>query len=236
MEEITNTKTINIDLLRELLGNRVQVIRQKQTVTFDEALATYLTAANMVVPDYVIDKDNQFAIHNMIRWLISDNTMQSHNVEGHVIAGDLHKGLYIQGPTGTGKSLALDILRCTCKYYDLQFKCEGKPVYLSWKTARAEDICYDYEESGALSMWKTAPIICIQDFGSEPVETIYMGNRRRITSSIIEARGDLFSRITLISSNIPFAKIAELYGDRVASRLTQMCNIITLGGQDRRKK
>ena len=74
MEATTNTKTINIDLLRELLGNRVQVIRQKQTVSFDEALATYLTAANMVVPDYVIDKDNQFAIHNMIRWLISDNS------------------------------------------------------------------------------------------------------------------------------------------------------------------
>jgi len=232
---VTTNTPLDLDFIRTLIGNRVQIIRQKQTVSFDAAMEAYITIARLIVPDYEIDSDNEFAIQNLVRWVISDPTMKANDKKGQLCDGDLTKGIYLQGPTGTGKSLALDILRIVCRYFDQQFKSEGRPVSLCWKTARAEDICYDYEESGNLKEWKQDPIICIQDLGSEPSETLHMGNRRGIVGSIIEARGDLYSRLTIISSNIRFDRLEELYGPRVSSRLTQMCNIITLNGPDRRK-
>jgi hypothetical protein len=63
-----------------------------------------------------------------------------------------------------------------------------------------------------------------------------MGNRRRVLGSIIEARGDLSGRLTLISSNMKIDKAGSLYGPRVQSRLIEMCNILTLSGPDRRRK
>ena len=64
-----------------------------------------------------------------------------------------------------------------------------------------------------------------------------MGNRRKVLRSIIEQRADRADRMTLITSNYPpdAEEIVQIYGYRVMSRIKQMCNVICLPGQDRRK-
>ena len=89
-------------------------------------------------------------------------------------------------------------------------------------------------EEGDLTPWKEEISLCIQDLGNEPSEVMYMGNRRRVLRSVLEARGDMYDRLTLISSNFPPERLGEVYGQRVASRIRQMCNPIYLGGSDRR--
>ena len=133
--------------------------------------------------------------------------------------------------------MALDICKILCTFFGLKVRTEanGTPISLAWRSRRADDISEAYAREGDISPWKNEPLLCIQDLGSEPGETIYMGNRRRVIGSIIEARGDMYNCITLVSSNIRINKVAELYGPRVYSRLIQMCNIITLNGPDRRK-
>jgi len=66
---------------------------------------------------------------------------------------------------------------------------------------------------------------------------LYMGNRINVMRRILEYRGDQSDQITLITSNLPYnsKKFVELYGDRVASRLNEMCNYFEITGKDRRK-
>ena len=80
------------------------------------------------------------------------------------------------------------------------------------------------------------PIICIQDLGSEQMESLYMGNRENVIRRMIEYRGDRTDMLTLITSNLPMAhqKLEEKYGDRVVSRLNEMCNYLEIKGKDRR--
>lgn len=95
----------------------------------------------------------------------------------------------------------------------------------------------NYARTGDIAQYKRMPILCLQDFGAEQVETLHMGNRLNVMQQLIEARGDRGDQITLISSNLPLKSqvLSTRYGDRVASRLTEMCNYIELKGVDRRK-
>lgn len=229
--------SLNIDSLKELVARRGRIIRQKQVIPFETAMEALETMGKLIIPAFVIDEQNRFAYENLIRWLIDDPAAMCNTPEGGITPADLGKGIYLQGGTGTGKSMALDICKSLCDFFGLKVKTEpnGTPISLAWRSWRADDICDAYSREGDMAPWKNEPLLCIQDMGSEPGETIYMGNRRRVLGSIIEARGDMYNRITLISSNIRITKVPEIYGQRVYSRLIQMCNIITLSGPDRRK-
>jgi len=79
--------------------------------------------------------------------------------------------------------------------------------------------------------------MAFQDLGSEPMESLYMGNRLNVMRQILENRGDRTDVITLITSNLPIncQEFTSMYGDRVASRLLEMCNYFEIKGTDRRK-
>jgi DNA replication protein DnaC len=64
-----------------------------------------------------------------------------------------------------------------------------------------------------------------------------MGNREEVIKRLLSIRGDRRDRITLISSNIPLNHklMTDTYGDRVVSRLEEMCNYFELVGKDRRR-
>ena len=81
------------------------------------------------------------------------------------------------------------------------------------------------------------PMLGIQDLGSEPQESLYMGNRVDVVRQLIEHRGDKTDEMTLITSNLKIngERLVNRYGDRVASRLVEMCNYFEIKGKDRRK-
>ena len=95
-------------------------------------------------------------------------------------------------------------------------------------------ICDAYARAGSLVYYQSMRIIGIQDLGSEPRETLYMGNRKEVMREFLELRGDTPGRLTIITSNFNYATIRKAYGDRVWSRLHQMCNYVELVGDDMR--
>lgn len=226
---------ITTDLLKQLVGSRGMVVRAEQRVPFQEAMDAVKVIGEFLAPGFQIDEHNRFAYENAVRWCINDPAMKCNAFEGPVIPADAQKGLYIFGNVGTGKSLLLDVCRLLCKIYRIGVKSGDEPTPLAWTTGRADDICDQIAADGDLKIWKDYPVLCIQDLGNEPPEVLYMGNRRRVMRSVLEARGDMYDRLTLISSNIRPEKLGEFYGARVASRIKQMCNAILMGGPDRRK-
>ena len=226
---------INAEILRELIASRGMIQRANNRISYEEALEAVKQIGKFCEPNFQIDKANEFAYECALRWCINDPQMKCVDLNGQVIPADPQKGLYIYGNVGTGKSMLLDICRTFCKLYRISIKSAGAVYPLAWKTWRADDICDEVAGSGDLRPWKEEICLCIQDLGNEPQEVLYMGNRRRVLRSVLEARGDMFDRLTFISSNLRPDKLTEFYGPRVSSRINQMCNFIFLGGQDRRR-
>jgi hypothetical protein len=187
---------------------------------------------------FAIDDQNRFAYENMIRWVHGDPDFKCLDPETRwPIPGRLNAGIYIAGNTGTGKSWLLEIMAAYSTVDNVQIVVGDTQRCLYWKNLRADTVCDEYTETGSFERFKKSPIIGFQDLGSEPVESMYMGNRVNVMRQILEYRGDQTDKITLITSNLPINHKAfvDRYGDRVSSRLHEMCNYFEIKGKDRRK-
>jgi hypothetical protein len=189
-------------------------------------------------PKFVIDDENRFTYLNLIKWLHGDASMQCLDMyTKKPVQGSLRRGVYIAGNTGTGKSWALELIVEYSRLAGLMITIDGKDERFSWANTSADDICTKFSTTGNIDAFKKTSIIGIQDLGAEPLECCFMGNRLNVLRNVIESRGDRTDAITLITSNIPMShpRIEQLYGDRVASRLVEMCNYFEIKGVDRRK-
>ena len=191
--------------------------------------------------DFVIDDSNRMAYTQALRWVHADNSMDSISPwDGRTLRGRLDKGLYVAGKTGTGKSWMMELLSAYAMAIRTTVNAGGTIGLLAWQNIRADVICSAVLRGGeeAFENYRTRRVLCIQDLGSEPAEIVFMGTRIDVIRSIIEYRGDRQDLITLFTSNIPLGHkdLSTRYGERVASRLLEMCNYLTLSGTDRRKK
>lgn len=206
----------------------------------------YLKEIGMaMIKDFVIDDKNRFTYWNILKWLYADpSAMCIDPVTHKEIPADPLKGIYIGGPTGTGKSVCLKVFQMFARIDNIQIEFMGgsgemvKYFIFGCDQFRADEICDDFMKTGSLESYKRSPILTINDMGSEQSETMFMGNRVNCLRSIIEYRGDQYhNNLTFITSNNRINDDDNLnkYGDRVVSRLVEMCNYYELTGNDRRK-
>lgn len=220
-------------------GNIIQgVNRHEYKYNLEKCLKIVEAIGKERTPKFVIDDENRFVFENLIRWVCGDPAFSCQDpVTKEIIPGNLRAGIYIAGNTGTGKSWALEIMASFCRIDNVQVTTGQTRRCLSWPCFRVDSICDEYSSSGEIDKYKRMQVLAIQDLGTEPEESVYMGNRVQVLCQILENRGDRSDQITLISSNLQMGgeKLVKLYGDRVASRLVEMCNYLELRGKDRRK-
>lgn len=238
---MARTELINQVLNR--IGNRglFQGITRYVYADYDmqESLAIVEAIGKSRNPAFVIDDENRFTYENMIRWCHCDTKMQAIDpATKKVIPGGLKKGIYIAGNTGTGKSWCLEVMAAYAMAFGFVITLgETEKRMLYWNNVRADDICEEYAANGTFQKFKTRNIYGIQDLGSEPAESVYMGNRIEVLRQLLEYRGDRTDQVTLFTSNLPMNHkiLVDRYGDRVSSRLSAMCNYFEIRGKDRRK-
>ena len=172
--------------------------------------------------DLMIDDNNRFCIEQIVLNMNQDPKFK----------GSFDKGLMIRGPVGTGKTL---LFRGMQKLYDLL---GGNifPIINTYNvTAKylkiGPDIFYDIEFNN-IFLCKTNNII-FDDIGIESCVK-YMGSESNIIAEIILRRYTNNLK-TNFSSNLDLLILKEIYGERVISRLKEMCNDLILKGNDRRK-
>ena len=217
-----------------------QAITRQQYLPYDMNIA--LQVVDAIGKDrnakFQIDDENRFTYENMIRWVHGDPEMKCLDPETKkIIPGRLTAGIFIGGKTGSGKSWALEIMSAYCLIDNVQITVGETQRCLYWGNVRTDVICDEYTTDGSFDRFKKMSIIGIQDLGAEPGESLYMGNRVSVMRQILEYRGDFTDKMTLITSNLPMnhKALAERYGDRVTSRLNEMCNYFEILGKDRRK-
>lgn len=190
-------------------------------------------------PRFVIDDENRFAYENFVKWLHCDPTMKALNPETNkVVSGDLKRGIYIAGNTGTGKSWAMEVMLAYADLFNIAIQYGGNDkTRIWWRIFRADEIVGKFVETTSIEQFRNTNILCIQDLGCEPLEAVAMGNRMNVMRTLLESRGDRSDCLTFITSNYSLRNpaLTEFYGERVASRLIGMCNYFEIKGKDRRK-
>lgn len=208
-------------------------------VDVDQALELLTELGRQMNIRFRIDDENRFTYENLVYWIHADSRMQAIDSKSkQPVVGVLNRGIYIAGNTGTGKSWALDLIVAYSMIYNFQIRINDENYCLNWHNFRADSICDVYIHDGTIARFKKKAILGIQDLGAEPEEALYMGNRANVLRMLLEYRGDRSDMITLITSNLPMGHKALInkYGDRVSSRLQEMCNYFEIRGKDRRER
>lgn len=183
-----------------------------------------------MTPNFVIDRENVNAYTQAIRWLAGFNTFD----------GDLTKGLYICGNTGSGKSVlarVLFLLSASCEY---QYRLTSQDEKLTLRIAvvSESEIMRSFQKYGDIGQFRQN-VLCIDDIGSETQAVNYFGTRVSPIRELLEYRCDNRCLFTIVTSNYPLYDdtnntLLNLYGERALSRLKGSMNCVELVGTDRR--
>jgi DNA replication protein DnaC len=138
---------------------------------------------------------------------------------------DGKKGLYIWGGCGTGKTHALYAIARAI------FANTRKTVQVVNIVEFLNDIksTYDNKYEDAEQIIKTKVILCIDDIGTENLTTWSTEQIYRVINFRYEQMLPTF-----FATNLSPQEMSVRLGDRIMSRIAEMCEMINLNGEDKR--
>lgn len=145
---------------------------------------------------------------------------------------DLNKGICIIGNCGSGKTNILNAY--------MKFRQFHKQNFL---VTRCVDIANHFVDIDkytnsirgkmGIKTWtnkKDETDRGFDDLGSEEILVQNYGNKACVMADILEARHQCrLSARTFITSNLDMNDLCEDYGERIASRINELCNVVYLG-------
>jgi hypothetical protein len=201
-------------------------MQPNQTLDFRSFLTTYF-------PEYVIDAINSELISSFGLWAIRSEKFNSQEEGRH-----LDKGICLNGPVGCGKTELMFMLRRYLSYLKSPY---GFTTKIVWKFAE------QFTQTGYQCLQQERNDVyydelCMTDEKvKEPLKEYvsHFGNKILIGKELIMARYNLFKSDAIQShftTNEKHEALKAHYGERAYSRLTEMCNMFTMVGADRREK
>lgn len=143
---------------------------------------------------------------------------------------DPHKGLWIWGNIGTGKSTMLEVVRLFC--HDVRPKdIDGNPY--SFRTTSVNDVCRDFMDSNyqGVQTYINSSRQAFDDLGTEPSRLNYYGTTVNVMEYVLLGRYERrHSAFTHVTTNLSPNQITEVYGPRVYDRAKEMFNFVNMAG------
>lgn len=203
------------------------ISRQKQhscpPCTFDEGKVVLWECIKNLIPQNKFVQEEKEILNNLLYYFL--------NMDGPY---DLNKGLYIYGYYGSGKTKLVQI------FFDW-----SKALYFNhfrifnYKTMIARIRVDGFE---AMRNINTSDDLCIDDLGfANQSEINYYGNKINTLSDLVYGRYqkyEYFNSRTYYTSNLVIegnkSSIRDIYGDGIAGRIKDSCNVILFDFQHHR--
>lgn len=157
------------------------------------------------------------------------------------------KGWILTGATGCGKTTAAEWCRWAanngCTRQERVQMLSALDIYDRVTDLLQAGSCTSAEKMDAYGLTRGEMFhehsldLIIDDLGAEPRKTIVYGQQVYPMQDLLMRRYAAFPEArTYITTNLTMDEIAEVYGERVRSRLEGMCKVFVMEGGDRRKK
>ena len=177
----------------------------------------------------ILETDHEI-IYKLIAYFLQDETTC------HQYGINLNKGILLTGPIGCGKTSLMTLMKHLA------------PIGNKFSVKPCRDISFEFIQDGYQiihkysngKLYQSEPrTYCFDDLGTEN-NLKYFGNECNVMAEILLSRYDLFISKKLqthITTNLSATEIEKHYGNRVRSRLRELCNLIAFDNvaKDKRK-
>lgn len=186
------------------------------------ATAQAIMAQRGVYHSFVIDDNNREIVRQMWLYIIGSNEC----------SWNIHKGIYIGGKVGCGKTLLMQ------SFCEILHFISGRTVEMIPATQLFQRIIDD-----GINSLAHRPLF-IDELGREQLEMNAFGNKMRPIADLMALRYNNGAR-TFFTSNFKLATLSlgrdkngELigYGQYIGDRIQEMTNIVEMTGESRREK
>lgn len=170
--------------------------------------------------EFVIDENNEAIIEQLYCYTTNDSSF----------AGDLIKGIMLQGKYGCGKSVILETYSMLHNHIVRNYSMKQPLLTFIQSTELQEQIIKQ-----SIKAFTQRPLI-IDEFGRESKTVQDFGNILRPISELLSLRADL-GTLTHGTTNFTLETLSssEFYGGMIGDRLKMMFNFIPVPGESRRK-
>ena len=145
--------------------------------------------------------------------------------------GDLTKGILLIGNTGTGKTLAMQIMSIYRQIDDTKFIFNNKVFKMNFDVIRVNDIVNDFLNNAfdGIQVYCIRYVLCLDDIGIESNKVMYYGNALDVIAYILAER---YAKrlLTFGTTNYNMNYLNDKYGDYIVSRIHTLFNFINTDG------
>lgn len=199
---------------------------------FTQAKNHFWGYAKALCPDFTVDAENKETIETLILYALRSPLFEERG-KGLGYNYSLSKGIFLAGNIGSGKSLLMRILSI-CRFEGFSFMMKDTRQVTEEFMSLGYDVLSRYGRQAVCfrSQQKVLKHALFDDLGSESPMN-YFGNEVNVMEQVILNRYGLFQMEGLLShftTNLDIGELQVLYGNRVYSRLYEMCNFLPLGG------
>ena len=173
-------------------------------------------------------------LNDIVRWCLM--------VDGKY---DPHKGLWLWGNIGTGKSTMLAIIELYCKYKRplARYRDQNTPSQrglsadkwrYGFRITNASFVAGAFAKEGypGIEEYISYSRQAFDEVGRETIPTGFYGNMENVFQYILQRRYDLrFGDFTHVTSNLAPEQIADVYGDHIYDRCFEMFNFVQMSGE-----
>jgi hypothetical protein len=226
---------MNIQETLDLMLKKPEIIQRNFDFNTIRSLVNDIGRVLSPEREFKIDAENEEHIKSLILYFMGSAEFEKEKYS-------LYRGNCLRGNVGTGKSM---LMRIFSQKGDLNFTQER-----NFKTVSCIKIYSDFCRNGFgtleqyvhFNILEEKSIIntyCFDDFGEEKEPANYYGKDAiNIMEYILLSRYDNWQsnyQITHLTTNLTPKQIEDKYGERVRSRISEMCNEYIFDGHDRRR-